>query len=160
MTNIKNNTLYLWLIGILFIANIAMLAFFLLHKKPEGHSGREDRQNMIAKFLHDDINFTDAQVADYRMLSNRHMEKMKNMFDSLGNTKDQQFKNLAANDFSDSIMAEQANASGHNQERIELQMFQHLKNIRAICTPAQLPAFDSLFVKVLKRNKQDGKKRK
>lgn len=157
----KNNKIYTWLIAILFITNITMLSFFLLHKKEARRDKREDRQNMIARLLKDEIHFSDEQVAQYRQLSNAHMDRMKPLFDSMGTAKDQQFKMLAANNFSDSIMQAQASASGRNQEKVELQLFQHLKNIRNLCTPAQLPVFDTSFAKVLRKNRQEpGKKKK
>jgi len=39
------------------------------------------------------------------------------------------------------------------------QMFDHLKNVRLLCRPDQLPKFDSLFVKVLNRRGSEGRKK-
>ena len=81
------------------------------------------------------------------------------MFDSSRSTKDKQFKELTAADFSDSVMNSIADRSAAVQKNIELKMFNHLKNIRLLCKPEQLPKFDSLFVKILNRKGGDGRKK-
>jgi len=67
--------------------------------------------------------------------------------DSLRTPKDQQFKELAAANFSDSAMNTIASQSATAQKAMELQMFNHLRNIRLLCTPETLPKFDSIFGK-------------
>ena len=84
---------------------------------------------------------------------------MKKMFDSLRSSKDKQFKELTAADFSDSVMNSIADQSAATQKTMELQMFNHLKNVRLLCTPEQLPKFDSLFVKMLNRRGGEGRKK-
>ncbi len=79
------------------------------------------------------------------------------MFDSLRSSKDSQFKQLTANDFSDSVMTSVAEQSAASQKMMELQMFAHLKNVRMLCKPGQLSKFDSLFVKVLNRRGGEGR---
>ena len=80
------------------------------------------------------------------------------MFDGLRSSKDNQFKQLTAGNFSDSVMNSVADQSAASQKIMELQMFSHLKNIRMLCTPEQLPKFDSLFVKILNRRGGEGRK--
>ena len=86
-------------------------------------------------------------------------ENMKKMFDSLRSSKDKQFKELTSGNFSDSVINHVANQSAVSQKIMELQMFNHLKNVRLICTPVQLPKFDSLFVKILNRRGSEGRKK-
>ena len=80
------------------------------------------------------------------------------MIDSLRIPKEQQFKELATADFSDSAMNGLAEQSATVQKTMELRMFNHLRKIRLLCTPEQLPKFDSLFGKVFSRKGADGKK--
>jgi hypothetical protein len=54
------------------------------------------------------------------------------------------------------IVADQSAAS---QKMMELQMFNHLKNVRMLCKPEQLPKFDSLFVKILNKRGGEGRKK-
>jgi Spy/CpxP family protein refolding chaperone len=154
----KNKVLIL-IIAILLISNIAILTFFLM-KKDGGHmEKRPDRKAMIADFLKKEIGFSEAQLQQYDTLSDRHRENVKKMFENLRSSKDKQFKQLTAGDFSDSIINSVADQSAASQKTMELQMFNHLKSIRTLCTPEQLPKFDSLFVKILNRRGGEGRKK-
>lgn len=160
MINKQNRSkVFLSIIAILLVANIAMLTFFLM-KKDYGRDGkRPDRKAMIADFLKKEIGFSQAQLHQYDTLSDKHRENIKKMFDSLHSSKDNQFKQLTAGGFSDSVINSVANQSAATQKMMELQMFSHLKAVRMLCTPEQMPKFDSLFVKVLNRRGGEGRKK-
>ena len=159
MINTQNrNKIFLAIIVMLVIVNIALVSFFLLKKDSGRRDKHEDRKAMIAGFLKNEIGFSAAQLQQYDTLSSRHRDNIKSMFDSLRSSKDRQFKQLAAGNFTDSVLNSVADQSAVSQKTMELQMFNHLKSIRSLCTPGQLPKFDSLFVKVL--NKRGGEARK
>lgn len=155
----NSNKVLISIIAILLISNIAILTFFLMKKDGRHMEKRPDRKVMIADFLKKEIGFSEAQLQQYDTLSDRHRENMKKMFEGLHSSKDKQFKQLTAGDFSDSIINHVADQSAASQKTMELQMFNHLKKIRMLCTPEQLPKFDSLFVKVLNRRGGEGRKR-
>ncbi len=161
MINPQNkNKVFLSIIGILLVANIAMVSFFLLKKDGNRREKqRPDRKTMIANFLKTEIGFDTLQLQQYDTLSVRHKERAIKMFDSAGSSKDKQFKELAAANFSDSAMRSIAERSAATQRIMELNMFAHLKNVRLLCTPGQLPKFDSLFVKMLNRKNGEGRKK-
>jgi len=159
MINKQNRSkVFLLIIGILLIANIVMLSFFIMKKDSGKPERRPDRKAMIADFLKKEIGFNETQLKQYDTLSDKHREGIKKMFDSLKSSKDNQFKQLTAGNFSDSVMNSIADQSAASQRVMELQMFNHLKNIRMLCTTEQLPKFDSLFVKVLNRRGGEGRK--
>jgi Spy/CpxP family protein refolding chaperone len=147
------------IIGILLIANIALVSFFLLKKDERKHDKRMDRKTVIGNFLKDEIGFNEAQMQQYDSMSTWHSKYMKTMFEANRNSKDKQFKELTAADFSDSVMNRIAEQSAASQKALELQMFGHLKNIRSLCTPEQRPKFDSLFVKILNKRNGEGRKK-
>lgn len=156
----NKNKVFLSIIGILLVANIAMVSFFLLKKDDDKHDRqRPDRRTMIANFLKTEIGFDTLQLQQYDTLSVKHKESVNKMFDSARSSKDKQFKELAAADFSDSAMNSIADRSAATQRIMELKMFAHLKNVRLLCTPGQLPKFDSLFVKILNRRNGEGRKK-
>jgi protein CpxP len=160
MINKQNRSkVFLAIISILLVANIALVSFFLLKKDDGKREKRPDRKAMISAFLKNEIGFDTIQLKQYDTLSDRHRENMKKMMDSLRTPKDQQFKELAAANFSDSAMNSLAGQSASTQRTMELRMFNHLKNIRLLCTQEQLPKFDSLFGKILNRKGGDGKKK-
>lgn len=161
MINEKNKSkVFLTIIGILLVANIAMVSFFLMKKDSRKvDKPRTDRKAMISNFLKTEIGFDTIQLKKYDSLSTKHRENIKKMFDSSRGTKDNQFKELTAADFSDSVMLLIADRSAASQKMMELKMFNHLKKIRMMCTAEQLPKFDSLFVKVLNRRNGEGRKK-
>ena len=156
----NTNKILISIIAILLISNMAILTFFLMKKDGGRMEKRPDRKTMIADFLKKEIGFNQAQLQQYDTLSDRHRENVKKMFEGLRSSKDKQFKQLTAGDFSDSVINNVADQSAASQKTMELQMFNHLKNIRTLCTPEQLPKFDSLFVKVLNRRGGGGEGRK
>ncbi len=161
MINKQNRSkVFLTIIGILLVANIALVSFLLLKKdKPKHDKQRPDKKTIIAHFLKTEIGFDTVQLKQYDTMSDRHKENMKKMMDSLRPPKEKQFKDLAAANFSDSVMNLAATQSAATQMTIELQMFNHMKKIRSLCTPAQLPKFDSTFGKVLTRRSIEGRKK-
>jgi Spy/CpxP family protein refolding chaperone len=158
INNQNKSKIFLVIIAILLVANIAMLTFFLQKKEPVDKGRRPDRKAMIAEFLQKEIGFTTQQLAQYDSLSNQQQEKMKALFDTMRSNKTQQFKQLAAVNFTDSAINTVADQSAAAQKIMELQMYNHIKAVRALCTPQQQPAFDSLFVKVFNRRGEARKK--
>ena len=149
----NRSKVYLLIIAILLVTNIALLSFLFFKKGNNKFNGkRPDRATMISGFLKTEIGFDNTQLAQYDTLSARHKADMKKMFDNLRSSKDKQFKQLATGNFSDSVMISVANQSAANQKLVELQMFTHLKDIRQLCKPGQLAAFDSLFARILNKN--------
>ena len=158
ITQQNKSKVLITIIGILLIANIALVCFFLLKKDDRKHDKRMDRKTVIGNFLKKEIGFNDAQMQQYDSLSTWHSKYMRTMFETSRTSKDKQFKELTAANFSDSVMNTIADQSAASQKTMELQMFNHLKQVRALCTAEQLPAFDSLFVKVLKKRGADKRK--
>lgn len=154
----NRSKVYLLIIAILLVANIALLSFLLMKKNNDKlHNKRPDRTAMISDFLKTEIGFDSVQLEQYDTLSARHKEKMKIILDSLHSSKDKQFKQLTTGNFSDSAMTAVAEQSATSQKIVELQMFTHLKNIRMLCKPGQLVTFDSLFAKILNRKGPDNR---
>ena len=61
-------------------------------------------------------------------------------------------------DFNDSSMQKLGDESAANHKTMEINKLSHIKNIRALCKPNQLAAFDSLFTKVFGRKEEGVKK--
>jgi protein CpxP len=153
--------LYLLIIGILLVTNIAML-FFFMGNKDEGRRGGNrgnDRSAMMRGFLENEIGFNEAQLQRYDTLSKQRKEKMKADMEAFKNNKEQQFKELGTKGFSDSAIAVAINQSAENQKMMELQMMNHFAAIRKICTAEQQPKFDSLFYKIWNKKKKPEEKK-
>ena len=152
MINKQNRSkVFLAIIGILLVANIVMVSFFIMKKDGGKREKKPDRKTIIGNFLKNEIGFDTVQLQQYDTLSTRHNDNMKKIMDSLRSIKEKQFKELAAANFSDSVMNSMAERSAASQKAMEFRMFNHLRKIRLLCKPEQLPKFDSLFSKVLTR---------
>src|SRR6187455_2036775 len=99
----KNKALLI-IIGILLVANIAMVSFFLMKKDGNKREKKPEWKTVISGFLKTEIGFDTVQLKQYDSLSNMHKDNMKKMMDSLRTGKDKQFKELAEANFSDSVM--------------------------------------------------------
>lgn len=160
MINKQNRSkVFVAIIGILLVANIVLVSFLLMKKDGGRREKRPDKKTIIAGFLKNEIGFDTVQLRLYDTLSTRHTDNMKKIMDSLRGTKEKQFKELAAINFSDSAMTVIAERSAATQKTMELRMFNHLRNIRLLCKPEQLSKFDSLFSKVLTRKGNEPQKK-
>jgi periplasmic protein CpxP/Spy len=151
----NKSKIFLFIIGILLLTNFVLLFFFLQEPKKDSHL---DRRAYIAAFLKDEIGFDQNQLKQFDTLSSHHRENMKNIWDKTRIPKGEQFRQLAAGQFTDSAIDAVAEQSAKRQKTVELMMCAHLKNIRLLCKPEQLPKFDSLFGEALNKSR-DPKKR-
>ena len=156
----QNKTkVFLVIITILLIANIGMLSFILMRKDFDRQGGgRMERKEIVTNFLKKDIGFTEQQIIQFDTLSNLNNQKISTLFKDNRNSKTEQLKQLATNNFSDSAINLEIEKMAESQKLIETAMINHIKSIRAICTPDQLPKFDSLFIKIF--NRRGGEDRK
>jgi hypothetical protein len=161
MSTAVKSKLYILIIGILLITNVAMLIFFLKghhddHGKPPA---RIDRRAMMKNFLQKDIGFNDQQLQEYDTLSNRFKESNKAEMDSLKANKEEQFKVLGNQGFSEATIDSIVNRSAENQKQMELHLMYHFANIRKLCTGDQLVKFDTSFYKIWNRKKRPEEKK-
>lgn len=143
---------------LLLLTNVGMLIFFLNCKDHGEKSGRGGRDAAMRSFLQKEIGFNDAQLAQYDTLTKRHKESIKPSFDEMRNSREQDMKALGASGFSDSVIEASAARSSAKQKEMIRNMLMHFKEVRALCTPAQMPKFDSLFYKSLGKKEDKRKK--
>ncbi len=149
MINDQNrHKVFLVIIAVLLLTNIGMLVFSLQGKETRKQVDQPDKKAFIVNLLKEEIGFDQQQLSVYDTLSNQHREKMGKLFEQLRKKKAEKFSQLAAADFADSAIARAARESAASQEMIDISMYHHCKNIRQLCSPAQRPKFDSLFVKI------------
>ncbi len=161
INNQNKSKFFLVIIAILFIANIAMLAFFL-QKKETGNRGgsRTNRKGVMTNFLKNEIGFNQAQLSKYDSLSSLRYERFNILFETMRKNKNENYKKLVEGNFTDSVINLAADQSAATQKMMEVTMSNHIKNVRNLCTPEQLPKFDTLFVKVFNKRSEGRKKEK
>jgi Spy/CpxP family protein refolding chaperone len=149
MSENSKNRVFISIITVLLVTNIALLVFFLW-VKPHRNLHPDMRHDMIAQSLENKIGFDQQQMTQYQRLKEDHKVKMKPLFEDMRNTKDQ-FYRLLQQPSSDSGLNKAADLIGEKQKAIDLQIFHHFKDLRDLCTAQQQPKFDSLIQEVIHR---------
>ncbi len=157
--NPNQRKVFLIALIILLAVNIVLLTFLLVNKEGSrrGHN-RPDRKAMISNFLKTAIGFDEHQLLQYDSASNLYRSKTKHLFENFRANKNEQLKQLVAGNFSDSVIQLLGDQSAATHKTMEVNTLNHIKNIRQLCKPSQLPAFDSLFNRVFGRRDEGGKK--
>jgi len=159
MSTHTKSKLFLLIIGILLVTNIAMV-FFMLKDKDRGRRPSRDRGAAAKEFLQKEIGFNPQQLQQFDTLSKQQGERMKASYDEMRKNKELQFKELGRRGFSDSAIADAITQSAEKQKMMELQFYNHMLDIRKLCTPEQLPKFDSLFYKMWNRKDKKPEEKK
>jgi hypothetical protein len=154
----RNRSLII-IIAILLIANIATMALFLMNRNDHGTEKTDNRKNAMRNYLDTELHFSDTQLKAFDSLKEQHRARVKPVFDSIRNQKLVTLQQLGRTGFHDSLMETAASDAASNQKRVELDLLEHIKAIRQLCTPEQLPAFDSGFYKILSKPPKDDKKK-
>lgn len=139
----------LLIILVLLISNIIVLYLFVFsperskarHPNPGGREG-------LATILKDSVSFTDQQVAQYNELRNTERTNLRTLFRQMRRIKGE-FYAQTTPPVADSVANSLADSIGITQKNIDLEMRRYFVKIREICTPEQLPAFDSVMSRVI-----------
>lgn len=163
MTYIRNNKVLVFIIAILLLSNIVLLFFFLSKdEKKKEEPKKSPREHMIEK-LRKEVGFSDQQIAQYEDLSNKHKESMKPLFDDIHNTKDSLYKLLQQPVPPDSLFNHYLYMIGERQKIIDQKIFAHFLSLKQLCTPEQVPKYDTVIQRVIKGMinppKKDSKKK-
>lgn len=152
MTYIKNNKVLVFIIGVLLLSNIAMLYFYLTKKNCEENKPKDKpRTEFMVEKLKNDVGFTDSQIAQYREIRTKHKENMRPMFENIFYAKDSLYKLLVLPQApSDSVVNHYLEEIGNKQEIIDQKIFNHFLTLKQLCTPEQVPRYDSTIQKVIK----------
>lgn len=139
------------IIVFLLLTNIAMLVFFLFLGNTNRRGGHGRDENFFSNILQKEVGFNDNQITAYKKLKEEQMHKMKPLFEDIRAAKDNFYKLTYSNPLPDSVLRSNAAVIGDKQEALDMQMFQNLKAVRNLCTPEQLPKFDSSIKIVVAR---------
>ena len=163
MSTSRNKSL-IFIIAVLLLTNIAVLGYFLWYKKPDKPQ-RMDRKPGIETPLQDEVGFNEDQMVQYRQYRDEQMKALKPMFDDMRKTKDSLFRMIGNENANDSTANSIAEAVAQKQKAIDLRMYNHFKRIRGLCKPEQLPKYDSLIQRMMRKmggrpHKEQDKKEK
>jgi periplasmic protein CpxP/Spy len=135
----RNKSLAL-LILVLLAGNAVLLYLYLSKdKKP-----RRDRMAFMRERLKKEIGFNDSQAVQFEDLRNKQREQMRQQGDSMRKLRGELY-DAYNNGQPDSVINRLLAAGSALQMQADRRFFEDLREARKICTPAQLPAFDSIM---------------
>lgn len=155
--SISKNKSLVFIIVILLLTNIAVLVYFLRANKDERHV---QGKNGLSTALQKEVGFNDDQIAKYREMKEEQFNLMRPMMDDMRRSKDSMFRLLGNEAVNDSVINSFANHIAEKQQQIDVSAFKHFKRIRGLCTPDQLPKYDSLVLKMIRKMGKPGKPEK
>ena len=148
---VSRNKIYVSLIGLLLLSNLALVAFFVMNKPEKREVRREHPGSYMKDALKNDVGFTEQQMAEFDKMADQHRQQMRPLFEDIGKTKESFYKMLSQPQTADTVLNQAASQIGDKQKAIDIKIFTHLQNIRQLCTPEQQSAFDSLIQRVVHR---------
>jgi periplasmic protein CpxP/Spy len=152
----KNSTNKILTIAVvlLLITNIALVVFMIMGKdkhNTRNAGGKGDTAEMMAK----ELNMTDQQKKNHKLLKDEHFKNIKPLFDSLRAAKTAFFALVKADYITDSVLNNYSQQIAEKQAAIDKLTFAHFKRIRNLFTAEQQPKFDEFIQKMMQRGRRD-----
>lgn len=143
----SKSKVYLIIISLLLIINIALVWFFVIDKRGRPDDGRL----RIIEMLKKEVGFDETQMKQAMEMKKRHLEKIKPYFDEVRKAKESFYVLLQNPQVNDSVRKAAAAVIGQKQEALDMAIFTNFNEIRQLCKPDQLIKFDSSMQQVVKR---------
>lgn len=154
MSYLRNHKLLLLIIGVLLIANIGLLYFYVINKKT--HSSRkppteQQMRDYAKQKVMREVGFSDEQAAIYDSLRSQQFKTMKPLFKDITKSKEEFFSLIYQEAVSDSTLNAYAAKIGEKQMELDVSTFHYFQSIKALCNEEQKPKMDSFIKQIVKR---------
>lgn len=149
-------------ISILVILNLVLIGLLIAPKFGKRDSDRKDRDqgDRRSAYIAKKLSFTDSQIETYDSLNTNHRQETIALQQKIDQKRREMFKLTRNKDASlgkaDSLTTE----IGALVSNMEFRTYEHISNIRALCTPDQLQELDSLLQRMIKNRRNDGREAK
>ena len=152
MSYLRNHKILLLIIGVLLIANIGLLYFFVFNKPEHQRKMTSDEMRKMAiEKVKKEVGLNDEQAVAYDSLRSQQFRNMKPLFQDLTKTKEDFFSLIYQQNISDSVLNSSASMIGEKQMELDLSTFHYFQSIKALCTDEQKPKMDSFIKQIVKR---------
>ncbi|HET6768909.1 MAG TPA: hypothetical protein VFH08_15965 [Chitinophagaceae bacterium] len=160
MSYLRNHKLLLLIIGVLLVANIGLLYFFVFNKPAHlpKLTEKEMRERAKEKVMNE-VGLNAEQVAVYDSLRTNQFKIMKPYFQDITKSKEDFFSLIYQQGISDSVLNAYASRIGEKQMALDLSTFRYFQSIKALCTEEQKPKMDSFIKQIVKRIINNGARR-
>ena len=134
---------YKYAIAALIVLNFGVLAFVWFARPPKPPQGGRNGQNVVEVMMRE-LQFDDAQRKTYENLLSEH-RKLRDQLDfDMQEQQERLFKGVATGDSSAIVQVKELKGA------LEMAIFNHFSNLRAICRPDQQVKFDALLIETLR----------
>jgi Spy/CpxP family protein refolding chaperone len=149
MKTLTKNKWFLFLLGFLFLANIALLLSFFVFGEKSSWDSRSRSTQPTKGYLAKELQLTKEQDAEFNKMKEEFFKRMKPLWAEIRMTKDSLFRQMNNPAMDDSaIDAFTERIAAKNRIADEL-MFRHFRELRKQCTPEQQLKFDTLIPQML-----------
>lgn len=159
MANINKNT---WLIILLVALNLTSLgALWFTNRTPEQPFFHERRGKMrMDKFLKKELQLSEEQLDAFKELRQDHFEHRKSSFDQLREKKRALIHHATGPDYDSIYVNKLVDEIVEIERKNELHFIEHMKDLKAVCTPDQLEKLSKVFHKGMRTLGPPKEKRK
>lgn len=148
MSYLRNHKLLLLIIGILLVANIALLYSFVSNR--QSHPPNVAPVDPIQK-VQDEVGLNEEQATMYDSLRKQQFKNMKPLFKEIRKSKEEFFSLIYQQGVSDSVLNAYASRIGEKQMELDISTFHYFQSIKALCNEEQKPKMDSFIKQIVKR---------
>lgn len=154
----ENKRFTILALSVLVILNLILIGFIAsstYHKRDRDYKSGENRR---AEFIAKKIGFSDSQKQAYDSLNTIHGSETRSLQNTINDKRRQVFALSRAENNSPEIADSLTTEIGFLVSKMELRTYEHIVNVRALCTPDQLQTLDSLIqamIKYRRPNKAD-----
>jgi periplasmic protein CpxP/Spy len=141
----NKNKILVVLIVLLLLANMAWLFLYI---KKDKQPRREGRRMFLQSQLEKEAGFSKEQIAQFETLRERQRTQMQPLLDSMEKLRGQVF-DIAIKTNNDSSVIRSISQVAAIQQKIDLQRLENMREAKRICTPQQIPKFDSLMKRMM-----------
>jgi len=135
----------------LLLTNIVVVYYGFYNKKNSRNKGRES----FTAILQREVGFDKQQAARFDELKKTHWEQAKSGMDKINKIKNKIFDLSRKPDTPDSTIEKLADSIGLLQKQVEINAYKHVVGTRKICTPDQIPAYDSLMKRIINHGRNN-----
>lgn len=148
MNQLSRNKILVSIIAILLVTNLVMLVLFFKVCK---HSEKAQKKLGFTEKLRTEVGFTSEQMSVYEPGKTEFWKEYRDRFEEIKKTKEDFYFQMYDSTITDSVLESKAEVIGDQQKEIDLHVVRYFKEVRKLCTPKQLPKYDSLLPAIVER---------
>jgi Spy/CpxP family protein refolding chaperone len=151
MNTIIKNKWFLFLLGFLFLANIALLLSFFVFGEKSGSDKGSQNSKQVSGYLSKELQLSKEQDEAFSQMKEEHFKTMKPLWAEIRQTKDSLFRQMSNPNIDDSLISAYTDRIAAKNKKSDELMFRHFRELRKLCTPDQQQKFDTLIPQMFNR---------